>query len=321
MTDADYGALEQSIFEQIKQLTDGQVWPRIEAPRVNEWLGCFDDPGSSTTRRVRLHALFLLSRFMYFGEPEIRALLKALFRDHYKYKIISSARRAAGDTLDQGLLTAAYEEALQLTRFLGVGNPSESGTHLLYQYRQENELATELFITEYEIFDLRGTPLKLKNPDVTRYIFLDDFCGSGSQVVERCESVVRDIHDCAARMGVAPAIEYHVLCGLTSGLDRVRRTTLFDDIVYTLELDDSYRAFTPSSRYFKTAPDGIEMNFAEFVASYFGAQLWPRHPRGFSDGQLMLGFFHNTPDNTLPIFWHHGSSIRPWRPIFARYYK
>ena len=40
-------------------------------------------------------------------------------------------------------------------------------------------------------------------------------------------------------------------------------------------------------------------------------------PLGYNDCQMLLGFHHNTPNNTLPIFWRE----KNWTPIFKRYAK
>src|SRR5665213_1089771 len=175
--------LEQELLANIKTL-NSVVWDgSVDYRTIEEWLKGFGEqgePGSSG----RAHALYLLSRFMYFGDYEVRGLLKALFRDHYKYPIVSAIRRAADNTTSQSIVRFAFDLALRHTRFLGVGNPSESGTHLLYHYRQENSLAKDLFISPDEIFRLgkqENQPTTLRDPSVTRYIFIDDFCGSGQQ--------------------------------------------------------------------------------------------------------------------------------------------
>ena len=49
-------------------------------------------------------------------------------------------------------------------------------------------------------------------------------------------------------------------------------------------------------------------------------QLAAKHQLGYGDGQLLLGLFHNTPDNTLPIFWFNEEG-KEWYPIFKRYNK
>ena len=50
----------------------------------------------------------------------------------------------------------------------------------------------------------------------------------------------------------------------------------------------------------------------------YGSTLWNMHPLGYKDGQLLLSLFHNTPDNTLPIF---GVENTTWTPIFKRFHK
>lgn len=52
----------------------------------------------------------------------------------------------------------------------------------------------------------------------------------------------------------------------------------------------------------------------------YGARLWPAFPLGYRDGQLMIGFHHNTPDNTLPVLWFDRPNP-PWTPMFRRYHK
>jgi hypothetical protein len=50
------------------------------------------------------------------------------------------------------------------------------------------------------------------------------------------------------------------------------------------------------------------------------AQLADDHSLGFENGQLLVGFHHNTPDNTLPIIWYD-EEFASWTPIFKRYNK
>lgn len=57
------------------------------------------------------------------------------------------------------------------------------------------------------------------------------------------------------------------------------------------------------------------------LAQRFGRRLQPNHPLGYRDGQLLLGFAYNTPDNSLPIIWSSGTRDVPWTPVFKRYSK
>ncbi len=117
-------------------------------------------------------------------------------------------------------------------------------------------------------------------------------------------------------------VRFMSLFATTGGLAKLNETKLFNGKASSLfELDSSYKAFDPLQRYF---PDSLEPEFdlAAFrvVASHYGAKLFMDHPLGYRDGQLLLGFTHNTPDNSLPIFWNEGRSVA-WNPLFVRYDK
>jgi hypothetical protein len=312
--------LEAELLSAI-QVLNACVWRnRVDLRTIEQWLKEFGTDGQPGAPG-RMHALYLLSRFMYFGDEEVRALLRALYRDHYRSPTIAEIRRQAGDTRDQSVLRAGFQLALSRTRFLAMGNPSESGTHLLYHYRQENDLTSKLFISTHEIFDLTQQEPALADPSITRYIFIDDFCGSGIQGVRYSRALMQRIAEAARQAGVTPRIAYHVLVGTSKGLERVRREAKFDEIACVLELDETFRAFSETSRYFRNPPDGIDRESAQALAQLYGEQLSPDGALGFDDGQLMLGFVHNTPNNTLPIFWHPGHANRTWYPLFRRYYK
>ncbi len=298
------------------------VWRnRVDAHTIEEWLrefGVDGQPGSNG----RIHALYLLSRFMYFGDAEVRALLRALYRDHFRYPLVARIRRQEGDTRDETRIRAGFERMLARTRFLGIGNPSDSGTHLLYHYRQENDLTTRQFISTHEILDLTQNTPALADPEIERYVFIDDFCGSGKQAVRYSKQLLQPIADAADRAGVKATFAYHVLLGSEKGLNRVRGKTRFNEVECVLELDESFRAFSDQSRYFCRPPQGIRREAAHLLARHYGQQLVGNSEAlGFAKGQLMLGFVHNTPNNTLPIFWHPGDEGRTWHPVFRRYGK
>lgn len=120
---------------------------RVQGPKILEWLDNFDDDNEKD------YALYILSRLMYFGSSSIRNLLKALYRDLYRYPIINTIRRNNTDTLDSNIIEGLFLQELSATRFLGVGNPSESGVHLLYYFRQENKIPKDLFINTDDVIE------------------------------------------------------------------------------------------------------------------------------------------------------------------------
>ena len=327
------------LLAKIKGLSE-TIWDhRADEQHVNNWLKNFLSPANGTEDERKLHALYLLSQFIYFGSRQMREMMQVLFRDLYRRPIIEAIRKDNADTTDRQLIEREFQAALEGTLFLGVGNPSESGCHLLYYFRQENALPKTCFIDTHQIFrrqrltkshvfriilslfrgqnDPYAGTLALGYPKVHRYVFIDDFCGSGHQGVAYSRNVVEDIKS----LNPFAHISYFVLFGTQDGISVVRRDTEFDVVECVFELDSTFCCFSPSSRYFPSPYPNVTAEFAKEMCSIYGTRLFPQWPLGYGDCQLLLGFQHNTPDNTLPIFWSDRSGSDPWRSIFRRYLK
>jgi hypothetical protein len=307
--------MSDELTAKIKVLNE-RIWEdRARMPAINAWLSNFTGQ-SAAVDIERKHALHILAHFMYFGSRETRALLKSLFRDAYRYPIIETIRRTNGDTVDGSLIRSHFASELAATRFLGVGNPAESGTHLLYYFRQENGLPKELFINPHQIFSRTSSGVALRAPNVKRYIFLDDISGSGHQAQEYSQEIVSELK----RLAPTAHAAYYVLFATTEALTIIRSNTLFDDVNCVFDLDPSFACFGDSSRYFAQNDSDIDKNIARQMCLHYGGLLWPDHPLGYGDCQLLLGFHHNTPDNTLPIIWYDEPGS-PWHAMFKRYPK
>jgi len=332
----DKRTLEQKLQQKI--LTYYQtIWQDayIKGYTHTKWLENFKDNDEDIQEQQRLEMLYLLSKFLYFGHSQIRELLRALFRDLVKYPIIEQIRREHGDTQDLCYINSRFGEELNKTRFLGVGNPSESGIHLLYYLRQECNLKKDLFINTSDILAMneknrydagenqethkakkqRYWVSELREPQVKRYVFIDDFCGSGSQVKNYLQKY---LHPLKAEY---PNIEisYLMLFGTEEGIKNVKASNMFNRVEAVFTLGETFKAFGSESRYFKNMPKEKEIDQEQVknTAQKYGNKL-NSIPLGYKDGQLLIGFFHNTPDNTLPIFWAESEN---WHPVFKRYGK
>jgi hypothetical protein len=308
MTTASVSA---QLLETIKTL-NSTVWEnRVQRPRIDSWLNGFSGGDDE-----RLNALFLLSQMIYFGDNEIREALRSIYRDLFRYPIVAHLRRSNADTADTALLDQLFRLELNTTRFLGVGNPSESGTHLLYFFRQENALPSNVFIHTHEIFTRSALQPhhQLRQPAVRRYIFLDDLCASGHQAIEYSREVV----ELAKAIDATLRFSYYPIIATQDGLARIRNHAMFDEVEAVFEIDSSYKCFENTSRHFADPPAGVTLQLAYTLARVYGHRLEPTKPLGYADGQLLLAFHHNTPDNTLPIMW---SDTGGWVPPFRRYPK
>lgn len=316
------GRVDSREFEKtIKALAlhawDNEVkWAEIEA-----WLENFKGD-CSTVEQERAYTLFALTRYMYFCKRLMREMLKSLYRDHFMAPLMQRIRRNYRGIRDIDFLRDRYDEELKATRFIGVGNPSESGTHLLYYFRQVNGLPKDLFTdisTAFSPFHDRRSGLiqYIPKEPVTRFVFFDDLVGSGTQVTEYLAPHIRGMR--ASNLSLE--LRFMSLFATSHGLKRLGEPSFFGrNAMCLFELDDSYKAFENESRYFRKGPDGFDLNVMRNIAQTYGGKLLPGAPLGFKNGQLLLAFSHNTPDNAPPIFWDDGSYY-PWAPVFRRYSK
>ena len=319
---------EKEIYENIgilnKILWDG----RVLKPTILDWLDNFSG------NEEKEAALYLLSRCMYFNHSNTRYLLKGLFRDKYRTPILKEIRERKNGTMDESVIEAAFSVRLMKSRFLGVGNSAESGDHMLYYFRQENGLPINLFTNIDELLQ--------NNEDIEHVVFIDDLCGSGSQVryekkLQECIRTLRTKDKC-------PKISYLMLLGTTTGIQIVRNLTFkdtgqrwFDEVEAEMELNETYKCFGVFSRYFKDDEKKAKckemclkygLGMADKITSRERPDLTGERREqyvrscalGFGDCQLLLSLQHNTPNNTLPIFWFEEEGD-DWKPIFKRYNK
>jgi hypothetical protein len=307
--------LWEQLRSKIKTLNE-TVWDKkVGWADVTKWIGQFKT-SAQPEKDEQLQALYVLSHFMYFGLPEIRALLRSTYRDFFHHHIVEQVRRRNGDTRNPALVRKETERELKRTRFVALGNPSESSAMLLYFFRQQNALPKDLFVNAVELLDLTSGNVKSRSSTMAHYVFLDDLCGSGQQGVEYGEQVAQHLK---GRPGVSTY--YYALFGCSTGLDRIRKTNFFDVADAVVELDPSFKCFEPESRIYSAVKPPFDRLSARAIAEMYGNIQLPGHPLGYEDGQLLLGFEHNTPDNTLPIFWMDEQPGTSWIPLFKRYPK
>lgn len=303
----------------------------IKAPQIEEWLSNFDGRFLDAELE-KVIALFWLSNFMYFGSREVRALLRSMYRDLLVpelVKLIYEGSPHAQEIEKQRLLV----EELESTVFIGLGNPSESGAHLLYFFRQENKLSKSNFVDIRDIFrferlssqqgEAPGRAIRnLRNANIRNYVFIDDLCGSGEQLIDYSSDIVNTIKDIDREKRAF----FIGMIGKKDGLDKARFNSKFDLIKSVYELDETFQLKDPNSRYFKTLPEIITPDNAISVIEGYGNMLNPSYSFGYKQSQMLLGFEHNIPDNCPAFIWYDSAFFKTfqeikWTPIFKRYHK
>lgn len=290
------------------------IWSDLRDTEYRSWLDNFKDGDIE-----RLNALYLLSKFVYFGHLEINTMLQSMYRDLYKYPIVAKIREHNNNTLDDKFIKKEFHAHLMSTRFFGVGEPSESGVHLLYYFRQQNNLPESLFINTHELFtykykdSVKQEVITWSDPTINHVVFIDDFCGGGTQAIRYIKKTIEIIKDLNSNCEV----DYFVLVANEAGLNNVRENTQIDKLDAVFILDESFKCFSEKSRYYANVDDPINKEFTKGMCEKYGKERSKDagSAMGYSDNQLLLSFFHNTPNNTLPIFW---SDAKGWYPMFKR---
>ena len=153
------------------------------------------------------------------------------------------------------------------------------------------------------------TTLRISGP------IIDDFAGSGTQALRQATRTVQRIH----KADPCVDIYYFVLFCTTQALAEISGSGLFTAVDTVFELGDDFRVFSPNSLFFAVPAPGVSQSDAKIVAEHYGRRLLPAHALGYKNGQLIIGFEHNVPNNTLPIFWATGGANGSWVAPFPRH--
>ena len=310
------------------QLLSQNVWDyACKEPEIKKWLNQFNGQVYDQAEEQK-YMIYALTKFMYFSQRMVREMLISLYRDSVRASIIQQIRRNNSDTRDLEQLNNLYDVDLKKTLFIGVGNPAESGAHLLYIFRQVNDLEKNLFSDLHGAFDIQSgeknsSPswkLRDKYSDIKRIIFFDDFVGGGTQASRYLSKPLVSIRKNHPQIKII----FISLFSTTEGLEKLNNEGIFNGHANCLfELDQSYKSCSQESRYFEHSSPWFELNKFKEIVNHYGKNLYPEGPLGHSQCELLLGFSHNTPNNTLPIFWKNGRTANSsiWHPIFARFDK
>ena len=289
----------KKIYEKkIQKLVDNAWEQDVTWASIEAW--CDNFKGEVESKETEeIYALFILSKFIYFGKSLVREMLRSLYREHIEAPIIQRIRRNLDHSLDSKKIRTLYQQEIGSTRFIGVGNPAESGAHLLYFFRQVNYLPKNIFTDISEAFSFRShngnVEIVQRNPQISRYIFFDDLVGSGNQACQYLLPYLSNIRNNNPNID----FQFMSLFATSTGIERLNQKNIFDGKASCLfELDSSFKAFTEDARYFKNPPEWFDRSILERIIQHYGEILNPRIPLGYGNGQLLLGFSHVSVHST-----------------------
>jgi len=259
---------------------------------IESWLGNFKGEVYGL-QEERLLGLWLLSHFTYYNKNEVHHLCKVLFADLTHYIV-------QNDTTSETDLTKIVNDFFAKSNIISPGKTSDSGGFIAYIFRQENGLPMKLF----------NFSLDNVNDATANLLVIDDVTLT-AKVGGQAHTFFKDARK------IHPKKNF-ILLTLIANSDVIEFLKKeFDVLVISaIILDKRDKCFDSTSDLFSSFP--VLIPIAEKFARHYGKKTHPEMEIGYEDGQYTFGFFYNTPDNTLPIFWGQKNS---WVPVLKRYHK
>jgi hypothetical protein len=273
--------------------TSASVWKNdLKQRHVEDWLGNFT--GEVFPKKYeRMMALWLLCHFTFYNQNEVIHLCRVVYKDlvHTIGETQVGLQHSA-DRLIQSFFRTAVITSPETT--------SGSGSLIAYFFRQANELPMTLFRASIDNLD-RSTKSIIVIDDVTIT------AGESGQIHRFFEREVAKHSD--------KTFYLLTLVSSSAALDNLRNTFKIN-AVSAITLDSRDRCFSADSDMFCQYHDLLVRIKA--LAEHYGKKINQKDPLGYEDGQCAFGFFYNTPNNTLPIFWCNNND---WIPIIGRFDK
>ncbi|EGP5070112.1 hypothetical protein CUM88_03065 [Enterococcus faecium] len=267
----------------ILQKTIEKSWKNDMVERdIEEWLDNFKGEVFEKDTE-QLLALWLLCNFTFYNQDDVRHLCKILYNSFFHQVIIDFSLSNEEE----------INEYMNNVSYAAIGRASESGNYLLYDFRQEADLNINKFFY----------PTNIKSDESTIVAFVDDVILSGTTATKFVKNNLKDLK--------CKKIYYLTLFATESAVEKLKKSNV--EVVYCSILGERNQCFSEKSIIFSKYKKLFDP--AKKVAMHYGKKLVPKDPLGYKNGQYSFGFYYNTPNNSLPIFW---SSINSWIPIFER---
>ncbi|WP_339238866.1 hypothetical protein MKX40_30525 [Paenibacillus sp. FSL R5-0517] len=139
-------------------------------------------------------------------------------------------------------------------------------------------------------------------------VFFDDISGSGKTITDFLREYKEKLD--------GKKIIINLLAATDSALQAIEQYRSKENLDIQVKVEKTYgKIFTEHP----TLKDDKRI-----LLSKFEEEIWGKGNRnimGFKDSQLIIGFYHNIPNNTLSSFWYHSDfgKLKEWNTLFKRF--
>ncbi len=293
--------MNEALLSQCRYLHDLRLWTHVPTPRVERWLGNFLPDELP-------FAEALLEAFIYLNDQMIDRLFASAFHNLSGGDLGSGASYASRQAEWQ-----RFRGDVHITHVTGEEpNSSDSG----YAFARRARMS--LLVDQSHIFPPDEALRQQLVAGPTPLIFVDDFAGSGNQLLdtwtrEVVVGTVRRSFAATAQAGVLGPVFYCLPVITSYALERLAVHAPDVSVRAAHVLSANYGAGHPDSLLFPAALLADKDGFLRQVtARAFGPN---EDPLGFHGLGLALAFEYGPPDATLPIVW---KEHRSWTALVPR---
>lgn len=187
------------------------------------------------------------------------------------------------------------------TLFSGLTEAGKSGQMIAYYFRMVNEVSEHNYIDE-------NTLKLIKQKRIKNIVLLDDIIGTGNQAVDKLTKIRTEFF----KYDITNFFVISII-SLKTGVDNIsNKTGATVSGAFEFDSNDSVMSF--DSRFYDGLTHVQKQSLFDKIKKY-GEFLDEKHPFGYQESGLLVTFFYNTPNNSLPIIW---SSEKNWIPLFRR---
>ena len=267
---------------------------KVTEDRVRMWLGQVP----SVIERRLLFKLLMHVRFVSYEQAQERfASVHSLIRKQLPVRVQRKRIQRRDD------IYVSY-----------VDGAGKSGAECARMYANVNEIVLTNVISPEEIHDrLRDVDGEAK----AGLVVVDDFIGTGSTLESGLQKMQEIFQQ--ADVGSRHPLLVVALCGTREGEKRVSeyidRTMPEANLRVCEVLAPEHYAFHDESNIWESE---VEMDSARTLVANLGERVQRSSPLGYKNHGLLLTFWRNCPNNSLPILHGRGKRSSPWEPLFQR---
>jgi hypothetical protein len=297
---------------------------------------------------------FARERLIYVSAEEMHKLVELFYFDHVRPFILRAAAKSLATPAS--LVWAhpegpeRFESMLRQTLFMGLSD----GAHMdILRYRSQGELTNEQVVGFTQIDADKWTSLledlreDIKDPNALFKVLyvVDDFTASGTSLLRKPKDkwkgklvrLLQSLKNATESLGYSPFHEEWILCihhylatdqavGENTRRIKAAGVDYGNDWFEAVEL--SHSAVVDASAVVSNPSDA---DFLTIADRYYNPAIEPKKHleesgirdlrRGYGACSLSLVLSHNTPNNSLPIFWADSGAAagHRMRPLFYRH--